>query len=41
MKCKEVEALQREGEDLRGTLKEKNSYTSKENSETKKLMEEI
>lgn len=41
MKCKELEQLQKENQDLKDTLKDKNAYSSKDNTETKKLMEEI
>jgi len=41
MKCKEVEQLNREAAEASDTLKEKSSYNSKENTEVKKLMEEI
>jgi len=41
MKCTEIEQLQKEALDARAALKEKNSFNSKENTETKKLMEEI
>jgi chromosome segregation ATPase len=41
MKCNEIEQVQKESTDLRAALKEKSNFNSKENTETKKLMEEI
>lgn len=41
MKCKENETLQKENQELKDTLNSKNTYSSKDNTEVKKLMEEI
>jgi regulator of replication initiation timing len=41
MKCKENETLAKENQELKDTLSSKNAYSSKDNTEVKKLMEEI
>lgn len=41
MKCKENETLAKENAELKDTLNSKNAYSSKDNVEVKKLMEEI
>lgn len=41
MKCKEVEQLQKDNQELRDSLRDKSNYNSKDNQEVKKLMEEI
>ena len=40
MKCKENEILTKETLELKDTLNSKNSYSNKDNTEVKKLMEE-
>lgn len=40
MKCKEIEQLQKDNSELKETLNQKNAYSSKDNTEVKKLMEE-
>lgn len=41
MKCKENETITKENQELKETLNSKNAYSSKDNTEVKKLMEEI
>ena len=41
MKCRENENLIKENQELKETLNQKNAYNTKDNTEVKKLMEEI
>jgi len=41
MKCRENENLIKENQELKETVNQKNAYNTKDNTEVKKLMEEI
>ena len=40
MKCKELEQMLKENQEIKDTLNQKNAYSSKDNTEVKRLMEE-
>lgn len=40
MKCKEIEQVNKENQELKDTVNDKNAYNSKDNSDVKKMMEE-